>query len=220
VKRFLQSAPAQAAIAWAAARYVAFVARTVRWRIEGDTYLAEFANGPPCIVVFWHETLPSMPIFWLRARKLGLSRPAAVLASRHRDGQLIGRIVRHLGLNLVSGSSSRGGAAGLRALLQALAGGAHAGLTPDGPRGPRRVCAPGAAQLAALSGRLVLPCGARIAPARKIGTWDEMRLPLPFGRGALVCAAPIAVPRDGWQASIPVITAALNEAMDRAGALA
>jgi hypothetical protein len=47
-----------------------------------------------------------------------------------------------------------------------------------------------------------------------------MRLPLPFGRGALVCAAPIAVPREGWQAAIPVITAALNEAMDRAGALA
>jgi lysophospholipid acyltransferase (LPLAT)-like uncharacterized protein len=220
VKHVLQSAPAQAAIAWAAARYVALVARTVRWRIEGEANLAAFAAGPPCIVVFWHETLPAMPIFWLRARKLGLARPATVLASRHRDGQLIGRIVKHLGLNLVSGSSSRGGAAGLRALLAALAGGAHAGLTPDGPRGPRRVCAPGAAQLAALSGRAIVPCGARISPARTIATWDEMRLPLPFGRGALVCGAPITVPREGWQAAIPAITAALNEAMDRAGALA
>ncbi len=212
VKRFLQSPRLRALIAWAAARYVVLVARTTRWRVEGGVSAA----APPLIVVFWHEALPSMPIFWLRWKP---AHPAVVLASQHRDGQLIGQAVRHLGIGLVAGSSSRGGAAGLRGLLKALGGGAHVGITPDGPRGPRRVCAAGAVQLAALSGRPILPCGAIIAPATTLRSWDAMRIPLPFGRGALVHGPLITVARDDFAAALPVVTDALNLAMDRAAAM-
>ena len=219
VKKILQGAFFQAGIARVAACYFSLVARTVRWRVEGGAQLQEMAQGGPLIVVFWHETLPSMPVLWQRARRLGLARPAVVLASQHRDGQLIGRVVRHMGIGLVSGSSSRGGAAGLRGLLRALAAGWHVGLTPDGPRGPRRVCAPGAVQLAALSGAKILPCGASITPARTLPSWDSMRIPLPFGRGVLVCGALLEVPREGWQARLPELAQALDTAMARAAAL-
>lgn len=215
MKKFLQSTPVRAAIAWVAALYVTLVARSIRWRIEGVEHLALMAAETPVIVVFWHEALPSMPIFWLRAKRAGMTRPAVVLASQHRDGQLIGRAVQHMGIGLVSGSSSRGGAAGLRGLMKALAEGANVGLTPDGPRGPRRLCAPGVAQLAALSGRVVLPCGAATARARQLRSWDRMRFPLPFGRGVLVCGAPISIGRDDWPDGVVTVTAALNAAMDR-----
>jgi lysophospholipid acyltransferase (LPLAT)-like uncharacterized protein len=218
MKRILQSGPVQAGVAWLAARYVLLVAGTVRWRVEGVEWLEAFARGGPFIVVFWHESLPSMPVFWRRAVRAGLRREAVVLASRHRDGQLIGRVVRNLGIGLVSGSSSRGGAAGLRGLVKALAAGAHVGLTPDGPRGPRRVAAAGVAQLAGLSGVPVLPCAAHVGWAVQLGSWDGMRLPLPFGRGVLVCGAPVAVPRENWAAMLPVIEAALNDAIGRAEA--
>ena len=92
-------------------------------------------------------------------------------------------------------------------------------LTPDGPRGPRRVCAPGVAQLAAMSGRKVLPCGAMTSNAKTLGSWDRMRLPLPFGRGVLVCGELIDVPREDWQNGVAAVTAALNATMDRAAAL-
>jgi lysophospholipid acyltransferase (LPLAT)-like uncharacterized protein len=219
VKKIYRSAPVQAAVAWAAARYVTLVARSVRWRFEGDTNLLEMAKDEPLIVAFWHESLPSMPILWLRAKGMGMTRPAIVLASQHRDGQLIGQAVGHMGIGLVSGSSSRGGAAGLRGLLKALANGTNVGLTPDGPRGPRRIAAPGVAQLAALSGCRILPCGAVMSHAKTLRSWDQMRIPLLFGRGALVCGKPISVSREDWQASIPAVTEALNAAMDRAGAL-
>jgi lysophospholipid acyltransferase (LPLAT)-like uncharacterized protein len=219
VKKFLQSAPVQAVIAWAAARYVEWVARSTRWQIEGEAQLRAMAEGPPLIVVFWHEALPTMPVFWLRAKRFGMTRKAVVLASQHRDGQLIGQAVGHMGIGLVSGSSSRGGAAGLRGLLKALASGLHVGLTPDGPRGPRRVAAPGVAQLAALSGAQILPCGAATVRAKQLRSWDRMRLPFPFGRGALVCGAPITVARGDWAAGTAAVTQALNAAMDRAAAL-
>ncbi|NNM57249.1 lysophospholipid acyltransferase family protein [Acidocella sp.] len=219
MKKFYQSAPAQAFIAWAAARYLTLVARTLRWRVEGESHLRLMAGDKPLIVVFWHESLPSMPIFWLRAKRLGMTRPAVVLASQHRDGQLIGQAVQHMGIALVSGSSSRGGAAGLRGLIKALSNGMHVGLTPDGPRGPRRVAAPGVAQLAGLSGGQILPCGALTSRAKTLDSWDKMRLPLPFGRGALVCGAPITVARDDWPAGVPAVTGALNAVMDRAAEL-
>jgi lysophospholipid acyltransferase (LPLAT)-like uncharacterized protein len=198
MKRILQSAFVQAGVAWLAARYVLLVAGTVRWRVEGGEWLAAFAEGGPFIVVFWHESLPSMPVMWRRAVRAGMRREAVVLASRHRDGQLIGRVVRNLGIGLVSGSSSRGGAAGLRP--------------------PRRVAAAGVARLAGLSGVAVLPCAAHVGWAVGLRSWDGMRLPLPFGRGVLVCGAPVRVPRDDWAAMLPVIEAALNAAIERAEA--
>jgi hypothetical protein len=219
VKRILQSDRFRAALAWLAARYLQLVAKTLRWRIEGDAQIQEMATGGPLIVAFWHEAMPAMPILWQQAKRCGMVRPAAVLASRHRDGQLIGRVVEHMGIGLVSGSSSRGGAAGLRGLLRALSAGMNVGLTPDGPRGPRRVCAPGVAQLAALSGRPVLPCAAVTSNAKTLRSWDRMRLPLPFGRGVLVCGALITVPRENWESGVETMTAALNTAIDRAAGL-
>ncbi len=215
-KRFLQSRLVQAVAARWLCAYVSIVARTTRWRIEGVAELAALAAGPPCIVAFWHETLPCMPVFWRRARAMGLRRRAYVLASGHRDGRLIGRAVEQMGISVIAGSSSRGGAAGLRGLVAALKGGGLVGLTPDGPRGPRRVAAPGVAQLAALTGAKVLPCAAWIDPARTLGSWDKMRIPLPFGRGTLVCGPMITVPRDGWETGLKVIEAGLNGAMRRA----
>ncbi len=202
-----------------AAHYVLLVARSVRWQFEGDANLLAMARDEPVIVAFWHEALPSMPVLWLRAKRMGMTRPAVVLASQHRDGQLIGQAVGHIGLGLVSGSSSRGGAAGLRGLLKALSNGANVGLTPDGPRGPRRVAAAGVAQLAALSGKRVLPCAAVVSSAKTLRSWDRMRLPLPFGRGALVCGPAISVPRENWEASVAIVTEALNAAIDQADAL-
>jgi lysophospholipid acyltransferase (LPLAT)-like uncharacterized protein len=219
VKKILQSDWLREVLSWLAAHYLLLVAKTLRWRISGEAQLQEMATGAPMIVVFWHEAIPSMPIFWQQVKRRGVVRPAVALASRHRDGQLIGRVIEHMGIGLVSGSSSRGGATGLRGLLNALSAGTHVGLTPDGPRGPRRVCAPGVAQLAALSGRRVLPCAALTSRAKTLGTWDKMRLPLPFGHGVLVCGEPITVSREEWLSGVETVTAALNAAMDRAAEL-
>ena len=75
------------------------------------------------------------------------------------------------------------------------------------------------AQIAGLSGAPVLPVGAQTSRRRVLPTWDRMYVPLPFGRGVVVCGAPILVPRDGWEAFVPVIAAALTDAADRADAL-
>ena len=133
--------------------------------------------------------------------------------------RFIGAVVSRFALDVVLGSSSRGGAKGLRAMLNLLASGDHIAITPDGPRGPRRVAAPGVAHLAAMSGVPVLPCAAQTTRRRALPTWDRMVAPLPFGRGVVVCLPTIAVNRDSWQDAVPAIGAAMTAAAERADRL-
>jgi lysophospholipid acyltransferase (LPLAT)-like uncharacterized protein len=223
-RRLLRHPGLQVAFARLLGLYLDLALRTTRWTIEGTEHLAPHAAGAPCIAAFWHERLPLIPILWHHLGRGQGRMTVHVLVSRHRDGRFIGEIIRSFGVRLVHGSTSRdgtskGGAAGQRALLAALQGGDHVAITPDGPRGPRREATAGVAQLAALAGVPVLPLGAQTTRRHTLHSWDRMVIPLPFGRGALVCGRSIGVPRDGWEAALPDIARAMTEAADRADAL-
>lgn len=211
----------QAALARLLGLYLHFALATTRWTLVGGEHAAPFAGGRPAVVALWHERLAVMPPLWRMARRMPGAREGRihVLVSHHRDGRLIGTILRRFGVGVVLGSSSRGGAAGLKAALKLLARGDLVCITPDGPRGPRRVAASGVALLAALSGQPVLPCAAQTSRRRVLRSWDRMVLPLPFGRGVLVCGAPITVPRAGWEEALPRIAEAMTAAAERADAL-
>ncbi len=212
MKRLLRGTAVRRALAWLLGLYLGVALRTTRWSVQGEEHLAPFLADGALIVAVWHERLALMPALWLRARRRGEVRGRRVflLVSRHRDGRLLGTILRRFGLGVVLGSSTRGGVAGLKGSLDWLARGAVIGITPDGPQGPPRVSAPGVAALAALSGAPVLPCAAQTTRRMTLRSWDRMALPLPFGRGVVVCGPPIAVPRSGWQARVPEIAAALD----------
>jgi hypothetical protein len=222
MKRVLQHPLVQSALAWLVSRYLRFALGTTRWTLQGEEHLAPFAAGVPGIVAFWHECLPMMPALLLRARRVTPDLSVRILASRHRDGRFLGDIMRRFNLGVAHGSTARagqekGGAAGARGLLAALATGSHAAITPDGPRGPRRVAAPGVASLAAHAGVAILPCGAHTRFHLRLPTWDRLILPLPFGRGALVCGPPIRVADP--EAALPVIAHAMTQAAETAAKL-
>lgn len=219
LRRLTRHPTFQACAAHLLGLYLALVYRTTRWRLIGGEHIdAAFAAHGTVIAAFWHENLPVMPKLW----KLGQARAGLgtghVLVSRHRDGRFIGAVVNRFDLTMVHASSSRGGAAGLLALMRLLRGGAFVGITPDGPRGPRRQAAPGVVQLAAMSGKPVLPVAGRVSRGIALRSWDRMVIPLPFGRGVLVVGAPILVPRDGAEAALPAVAAGLDAACDAADA--
>jgi lysophospholipid acyltransferase (LPLAT)-like uncharacterized protein len=215
----LKGQAVQTILAWLLGLYLAFALRTTRWTLVGAANVAPCFADTAAVVAFWHERLPLMPKLWLMARAAGAPMALHVLVSRHRDGRLIGTLMRRFGVGLVFGSSSRGGPSSLRACADLLTKGDHIVITPDGPRGPRRLAAPGVAQLAAMSGTRVLPTAAQTTRRIILDSWDRMVLPLPFGRGVIVCGEAIAVAREAWDASLPHITAALNEAAAEADRL-
>ncbi len=229
MKRLARSAAIQSLAAHLAGLYLALALRTTRWRVVGGEHLADAIAGRPVITAFWHERLPLIPPLWSHMRRQGARGTPRVLISRHRDGRFIAAAMRRFGVQEVHGSSAKigsshdlarkGGAAGVRALLAELQAGEHVLITPDGPRGPRRHAAPGVAQIAGLSGAPILPVGAQTTRRRVLPSWDRMCLPLPFGRGVIVCGPPLAVPREDWDALLPAIEAALTAAVNRADAL-
>ena len=209
--------------------YLDLALRSTRWTVEGGTHLAPYLREGAVIVAVWHERLPVIPALWATARFDNPGRRVSALASRHRDGRFIAGVVARFGLRVVHGSSGRtkpgaarrdrGGAAGLRALVTALAEGDAVVITPDGPRGPRRVAAPGAAQLAALTGAPVLAVAGQVRWRITLASWDRMVLPLPLGRGALVCLPAIRVAPEGADPATGAIGAAMSQALARADAL-
>jgi lysophospholipid acyltransferase (LPLAT)-like uncharacterized protein len=216
LKRLLRRPSVQAGLARLLGLYLAFAFRTTRWRLIGAEHFAPHAAGRPAVAAFWHERLPMMVMLWVFARRDPAGRRSGtgmqILVSAHRDGQLVGGVLRRFGVGAVLGSSSRGGAAGVRRLVTLIRAGNHLAITPDGPRGPRRVAAPGVAQIAALTGAPVLPCAAQTTQRIVLNSWDRMVIPRPFGRGVIVCGPAIPVPRTGWEATMPAIAAALDAA--------
>ena len=229
LKRLLRHPRTAALGTRALGAYLQFALRTTRWTLHGADQLGPYLYANAAIFAFWHECLPLMPALWTLAvqRRAEAGAPQGrmhVLVSKNRDGRLIGQVMRRFDLDLVHGSSAKrreqkGGAASLRALLAVLAAGDQVVITPDGPRGPPRVVAPGVAQLAALAGAPIVPCAARLVRHRVLRTWDRMILPLPWGRGVLVCGDPIVVRRGAWQDGIGPVGAALTQAADQADAL-
>src|SRR3989442_5761049 len=163
---------------------------TLRLRVEGvDALVPHWAAARPLVYGVWPGRILVVP--WLNAglpRTHG-ARAVSVLASRSRDGGLVGGYVSRFGLDVVRGSSSRGGATALRALVTAVQAGRDVALVPDGPRGPRGQLAPGVVALAGLTGAPVVPLGFAARPANRLATWDAFLVPAPFARPALEFAS-------------------------------
>jgi len=223
LKRVLRHPASQAVFAQALGLYLSFALRTTRWTLIGAENLEPHARGAPAIMAAWHERLPLMPMqrLMIRRWKHGKGRCSHVhiLVSHSCDGRLITAIARRFGIDVALGSSSRGGPAAMRHLVRLIVAGDHAGITPDGPRGPRRTAASGVAQLAALSRAPVLPCAAQTSSRWVLHTWDRMVIPRPFGHAVIVCGPGIRVPSTGWRDVVPAIEVALTAAADRADLL-
>jgi len=157
---------------------------TWRVRVRGPEGL--FDLDVPLVFAFWHGR--QMALLGARRR-----RPAVTLVSWSKDGELQAGAMRALGFRVVRGSSSRGGAAGLRRLARALTRRARdAVFAVDGPRGPARFAKPGVARAAKLTRGLVVPVGSAVSRSIRIGrSWDEFEIPLPFARVVVVLGAPL-----------------------------
>jgi lysophospholipid acyltransferase (LPLAT)-like uncharacterized protein len=157
---------------------------TLRVRVVVDPALAG-AEGRPWVLTFWHGT--QWPLLAWRRRK-----PTVVMVSHSRDGALQARALGVQGLGVVRGSSSRGGARGLAALVRRVRLGADAAFAVDGPRGPYGSVKGGAIVAARASGGVLVPMGADVARGRVLErTWDRFQLAWPFSRVVVTLGAPL-----------------------------
>ena len=180
-------------LGWVIAGLMKALGATLRWRIDDRAGLLRGeARDEPLLWVCWHNRLLLTPlIFWKCLRH----RPAAVLASASGDGDVLAAVYAQFGVKAARGSSSRRGAAGLRACLTLLKRGFDIGITPDGPRGPRYCFQPGLVLLAQQSGARILPLHFHAHRCWRLKTWDGFIIPWPFSRVDVVFDVLRGVPR-------------------------
>ena len=187
------------------------LART--WRFT-EVSPADGSLGPPVkragqeLYALWHQQLLMLT---LRHQ----NQNVAVMISRSRDGDVASRIVEQLGFRIVRGSSSRGGATGMREMIEATGEGHPLALTIDGPRGPARRCKPGAIIIAGRSRLPIVPTVAIPESARALNSWDRFLVPAPRSRVFVSYGNPIDVRTDGSPDDIMAWQDRVESEMDR-----
>ncbi|MHB8709095.1 MAG: lysophospholipid acyltransferase family protein [Desulfuromonadales bacterium] len=170
---------------WLAARLIQLLHFCLRIETLGEQPLRElWLSQQHVILAFWHDQL------FLMAR--GYHGPgASVLISASRDGEYIARTMEYFGIGSVRGSSTRGGRAAFREMLELAKAPLDLVITPDGPKGPRHEVKEGVIQLARLAGRPVVPMTFVCSRGHRFGSWDRFLLPLPPGRGVFSFGPPL-----------------------------
>jgi len=173
---------------------------------DGTPYRAAVGKTRYCFCM-WHDAIVTA-VFSIRTHKL------AGLISRHQDGSYLSHAVKLVGITPVRGSASRGGAQATRQLIDQPD--LHVCITPDGPRGPRRVMKDGIVYLASRTGRPVIPTTLVATNYWAIsGGWSDMMIPKPFSRLLMIAGAPIEIPAQISREEITRLTEEIQLEMDR-----
>jgi lysophospholipid acyltransferase (LPLAT)-like uncharacterized protein len=186
--------------------YVTVVGWTTRQRVlRGDIPAKIHSGGERFIYAFWHQR----QVYFTWSHR---DAEAAVLVSKSKDGEMIADTMRLSRIDAVRGSSSRGGAAAAREMVEILRSGRDVGITPDGPRGPARKVKEGAVRVAQLSGAPIVPIANALSNKLEFAkSWDRFQIPLPFGRSFVIYGEPVRVcAGDDLEAKASELAAAMD----------
>jgi lysophospholipid acyltransferase (LPLAT)-like uncharacterized protein len=224
LRRFVDFPWVQKSIGVAAAEYLRLVWKSSSFGIDPVDFYARVRPDLPAIVAMWHGQHFMMPFFKRREHRV------KVLISRHRDGEINAVAASRLGVLPIRGSGSsgrdflkKGGVAGFKQMLEALAAGYNVALTADIPK-ISRIAGRGIVQLARASGRPIYPVAVATSRYIELHTWDRSVLNLPFGRFAIAVGEPVRVAPDADEITVEdarrLVESRLNGTTERAYAIA
>ena len=170
-----------------------FYLSLLRIRVIGEEIaLGCLADYERMIVAIWHQRFLPAAAY---VRKFKYFKPI-VMISQSKDGELAARLADRLGLIPVRGSSSKGGAAALATITEALKKNPVVIHIVDGPRGPKGIVKPGLISMAQVSGAVILPVIVSATKAWTVPSWDRFLVPKPFSEVTIEWGQPLFVPRD------------------------
>lgn len=149
------------------------------WRIAWDEPACmreALRQRRPFIVAHWHGDELALLHAVKRYR-------LATLASPSKDGRIMATLLKLLGAQVSVGSSSRGGAAGLRGLIRLVRAGHNCSFAVDGPRGPIYKLKPGVLEASRLLDSPIYYASVTCDRAYHLHrSWNRTFLPKPFAR--------------------------------------
>jgi lysophospholipid acyltransferase (LPLAT)-like uncharacterized protein len=203
----------QRAAGFTAAEFLRLVWLTNRFKLDPPDLYERAEPDMPLIIAFWHGEHFMMPF----ARR---NYPAAVLISRHRDGEINAIAAERFDIETVRGSGShgndfhrKGGVGAFKTMLRTLEDGTNMALTADVPKVARKAGL-GIIMLARESGRPILPIAIATSRFKRMNNWDRSVIHLPFGRGVIASGATVCVPKDASEADMERLRVRLEERLN------
>lgn len=162
-----------------------FSYHTTKWTVIGEDIPNKYhKSGNPFIVCLWHDRLMIAPCVWK------WEKPLYVLASAHRDGKLIAKVVENFAMPPVFGSTGKGLAAA-KELIKLARSGEYIAIIPDGPQGPRHKFSLGAIAVSRLSNVDILTYSFCVKRYHRFSSWDRFIFAWPFNKGVMIWGEPI-----------------------------
>ena len=96
-------------------------------------------------------------------------------------------------MNVILGSSKKGGMQAFRKMVKCIQSGESIAITPDGPKGPKEKVKEGIIKLAQITDTSIIPLVWATKKFKLIDSWDSFVLPYPFSKGVYSFGKPINV---------------------------
>lgn len=156
-------------------------------KFKGRQILRRFRNKPAIFVV-WHGRVMMLPPY---VRMVGVNGYA--VTSRHRDGRMVGKMLRIFGLKSILGTKYEGATNVLRQGVRRLREGKSIMISPDGPDGPSLRVQGGALYFAKMTGAPIIPICFTSNNAWFQNRWDRCLVVPPFSRVDIAVGDPIYI---------------------------
>ncbi len=189
--------------------YFIYRAFQFTWKIEireNEALKKLLAKDGLFVVAHWHGEELGI---------LHLLKPyrVACMVSQSFDGELVARMIHHLGSKAVRGSSSKGAVQALKGILRLAKEGWRPSVAVDGPRGPRHEVKKGVVEIAKVLKVPILPIN--MACSRSFifqKSWNKSELPLPFSRIVIEWGEPIEYdPQRALESYLEPLAKSLNQ---------
>ena len=191
--------------------YLRLCIATTKWTIQGREALeADMAEGP-VLCALWHGRLLMIAPHW--------PRHAGSLSCLHDTapvGRAAGALQAYFGLQPIEMSAKHSNVASSRIVMKRAREGVSIGITADGPIGPGFAVKDAPLEWARIMQRPIYGYAFATKRHKTLKTWDEMMLPLPFTRGAIIFdRLDVSLPRKATETEIAAARAAMKSGLDR-----
>lgn len=215
-RRIEKSTTLARALATIIAWYLRFCIWTSRWDMQGlDRLKQDMADGP-VLCALWHGRLLMIAPHW--------PRDVGSLSCLHDTapvGRAAGALQAYFGLQPIEMSAKRSNVVASRIVMKRAREGASIGITADGPIGPGFAVQDAPLEWARIMQRPIYGYAFATRRHRTLKTWDDMMMPLPFTKGAVVFdRLDVTLPRKASDAEVEGARAAMKAELDRVTATA
>ena len=187
-KKIFKFSITQKFLAYLGYLYILFVGITSKIEFNNENFSNKMWNDrKPFILAFWHGQLMMIGYAWKSKETLNM------LASSHSDGRFGAYIAGHSNLKNIS-IEAKNKSPSLRQIFKILNNGDYLGVTPDGPRGPKKKVSEGIIKIAVNSQVPIIPLGFASSKNFKLKSWDSFLITYPFSKCKFVWGEPIFIP--------------------------